>query len=241
MPLTFAHPAAVIPFRYLPRRYYSWTGLIAGSLTPDFEAFLRLGGSKQFSHSWEGMFLLDLPLCLCLSFLFHCVVRNYLINNLPPFLSARFAVYLHFNWIAAFKQRYAVIILSMLVGIFSHLLWDRITHLDTYAYHRHAGIVLAPETAIAIRQWLQWTNSIAGGLLICYQIFLLPRVRFHAKTWIGYWLVVIMTTVIFVLFRLQQPFFVDDVVNAGIAGALLGLILASLSQRYFDSQTNLFN
>lgn len=230
MPLTFAHPAAILPFKFLPRKYYSWTALIAGSMVPDFEAFIRLGGTKQFSHSWEGMFLFDLPLCISLTFLFHCLVRNPLIDNLPAFLSDRYSAFRQFDWIQHFKQRYAVILFSMLAGIFTHLLWDRITHIDTYAYHQRAGITLAPDTAIAIRQWLQWMSSIAGGLLLLYQISLLPRMSFRARPWRGYWIIVTTFSVIFLVFRMQQHYFVDDLANAGIAGALLGLMVASAMQ-----------
>ena len=39
MPFTFSYPAIVLPLTYLPRRWFSLTGLIIGSLTPDFEDF----------------------------------------------------------------------------------------------------------------------------------------------------------------------------------------------------------
>ncbi|WP_240482010.1 DUF4184 family protein [Flavobacterium psychrophilum] len=39
MPFTFSHPAIILPLRYLPRQWFSLTGLIIGSLTPDFEYF----------------------------------------------------------------------------------------------------------------------------------------------------------------------------------------------------------
>jgi hypothetical protein len=42
MPFTFAHPAIVLPLKHLPKRWYSLTGLIIGSMTPDFEYFIRM-------------------------------------------------------------------------------------------------------------------------------------------------------------------------------------------------------
>ena len=41
MPFTFSHPAAVLPLRLLPRHWFSLTGLVIGSMVPDFEYFLR--------------------------------------------------------------------------------------------------------------------------------------------------------------------------------------------------------
>jgi hypothetical protein len=44
MPFTFAHTALIIPLCYIRRRYrwISATGLITGSVAPDFEKFFRL-------------------------------------------------------------------------------------------------------------------------------------------------------------------------------------------------------
>jgi hypothetical protein len=42
MPFTFLHPAIVLPLTYLPRQWFSLTGLVIGSLTSDFEYVLRV-------------------------------------------------------------------------------------------------------------------------------------------------------------------------------------------------------
>ncbi|HMG06875.1 MAG TPA: DUF4184 family protein, partial [Mucilaginibacter sp.] len=39
---TFAHPAIVLSFKYFPKRWFSKTGLVIGSMAPDFEYFIRL-------------------------------------------------------------------------------------------------------------------------------------------------------------------------------------------------------
>ncbi|WP_220463965.1 DUF4184 family protein [Adhaeribacter radiodurans] len=41
MPFTFSHPAIVLPLTLLLRKWYSLTGLVIGSLTPDFEYFYQ--------------------------------------------------------------------------------------------------------------------------------------------------------------------------------------------------------
>ena len=40
MPLTFAHPSAILPFSRISR-YINFSAMVFGSMAPDFEYFLR--------------------------------------------------------------------------------------------------------------------------------------------------------------------------------------------------------
>lgn len=228
MPFTFAHPAVLIPFKFLPRKYYSWTGLIIGATVPDFEAFIRLGGEKRFSHSWLGMFTFDLPLGLLLAIIFHTVVFYPLVNQLPAFLAKRFFIFADNDWLKTLKQRFGIVILSLLFGIFTHLIWDRLTHTDTYTYHEKAGIQLAPSTEAEIRAWLQMISSIIGLLLIVWQVL---KLKMHKnitlKRWKFFWpLVMVIATGIYFV-RMSFPLQGDDKINTAIAGVLWGMFVAS--------------
>ena len=228
MPLTFAHPAAVLPFKYLPKKWYSWTGLIIGSMVPDFEAFIKMGGSKVFSHTWAGMFLYDLPVGVLLVLLFHFIVRDALIDQLPGFLFRRFYVLKGKARIGA-VNRYFVVIVSLLVGIATHLIWDRITHTDTYTYTERVGISFEPEIDKKLRQWLQWGCSAAGLLLLLWQILVLPVVtNVKRKPWRNFWWLAV--GVALTIFAVRLNFFYvfnDDLINTAIAGFLWGIIVAS--------------
>lgn len=90
MPFTISHPAIVLPLTFLPRQWFSLTGLVIGSLTPDFEYFLRMRIKSNYSHTLDGLFWFDLPLGLLLAFLFHNVVRDSLFDNLPISLKSIF-------------------------------------------------------------------------------------------------------------------------------------------------------
>ncbi len=92
MPFTFSHPAIVLPLNYLPKKWFSLTGLVIGSLTPDFEYFIRMKIKSEYSHTLEGLFWFDLPLGVLLAFIFHNIVRNNFYNNLPLFFKSRFSV-----------------------------------------------------------------------------------------------------------------------------------------------------
>ncbi|QNF32337.1 DUF4184 family protein [Adhaeribacter swui] len=128
MPFTFSHPAIVLPLYYLPRKTRSMTGLVVGSMAPDFEKFFRMSIHDGFSHTWPAIFYFNLPLAILLSFAFHQVVRDPLIDNLPGFLKKRLVLYKGFNWLSYFKAHYLIVVFSILVGVLSHLTWDSFTH-----------------------------------------------------------------------------------------------------------------
>ncbi len=232
MPLTFAHPAAVLPARWLPRTWYSWTALIVGSVIPDFEAFIKLGGLKQFSHSWWGMFAFDLPLGLAVVLLFHAVVKDPLVNHLPRYYADRFHEVEPVHWRSQLLQRLPVLLLCLLIGCTTHLLWDRFTHTDTYTYHQKVGLELNPEQETEARVILQWLSSIAGIVLICWQIHILPRSTFvRQKYWRYYWYNVAGVAGLLLFIRTRFYYWGDDLINTAIAGVLLGVILSSLVEQ----------
>lgn len=124
MPFTFSHPALVLPLT----RWLSATGLIIGSLTPDFEYFLRMRIKSDFSHTLGGVFWFDLPLGILLCFIFHNLVRNQLFSNLPLFLRVRLMHFTLFHWNNYFKENWLKVFNSIIIGAFSHILWDSFTH-----------------------------------------------------------------------------------------------------------------
>ena|ERR1035437_3493274 len=89
MPFTFSHPALVLPIAYFPRKFYSLTGLVVGSMIPDFEYFLRMSTEGKYGHTLPGILWFDLPLALLVALIYHQVVRNLLIDNLHKILYIR--------------------------------------------------------------------------------------------------------------------------------------------------------
>src|SRR5579871_4022702 len=132
MPFTFSHPAAVLPLALIRRKWISLTALAIGSLTPDFEYFFRMRIFSTYSHSWGGVFSFDLPVGLLLSFVFHGVVRDPLMNNLPRFLQRRFQRYRLLNWPQYFISNWIGVVICLVIGAASHILWDGFTHRTGY-------------------------------------------------------------------------------------------------------------
>jgi hypothetical protein len=103
------------------------SALVIGAMTPDFHYFLGLHRLARTSHSVAGAFYFCLPIALATLWLFHSVVKLPLIALTPDPFKTRltvFAVPLRFRPVS----RCAMILLALLTGIFSHLLWDSFTH-----------------------------------------------------------------------------------------------------------------
>lgn len=73
MPFTFSHPAIILPLTSSKRQWFSATGLVIGSMTPDFEYFIRMKVQSDFSHTLPGLLWFDLPLGLLLSFIYNAL------------------------------------------------------------------------------------------------------------------------------------------------------------------------
>ena len=131
MPFTFSHPAIVLPFRYLPKRWISMTGLIVGSMVPDFEYFIRMRVKSFYSHTLPGLFWFDLPLGVLLVFIYNRLIKDNLIDNLPMSLRQRFVSFKGVHQFGHLRY-FIVIVLSVFIGAVSHLFWDGFTHSNGY-------------------------------------------------------------------------------------------------------------
>ncbi len=124
MPFTFSHPAIVLPLTCFKPRWFSITGLVAGSLAPDFLYFIEMDGGADFGHTLAGIFLFDLPVSYLLAICFHRWVRNPLLVHLPAPLDRKYAGYLAFDFVRTLQRNWFVFPLSVILGAVSHVGWD---------------------------------------------------------------------------------------------------------------------
>lgn len=127
MPFPLAHPAAVLPLRRYCPRWLSFPALVIGSLTPDAGYCLgELGGRDWgvFTHGVLGSVVFCLPLGMVLLALFYAL-RSPVVRMLPtPYQQALLPLCRRSSgssW---------VVVLSLLIGTWTHLLWDSFTHND---------------------------------------------------------------------------------------------------------------
>jgi Domain of unknown function (DUF4184) len=130
MPFTPAHPAIILPL--LRSRYFSATGLVIGSISPDFEYFFKMSVSSEFSHRLGGLFYFDLPITFILALIFHMVVKKNLVRNMPFFFQRRFQDMMELDFLNYLNRHRLIFILSALIGAGSHIFWDSFTHNNTF-------------------------------------------------------------------------------------------------------------
>lgn len=235
MPFTFSHPAIVLPLSYLPRKWFSLSGLVIGSLTPDFEYFLRMKIKSIYSHTIDGLFLFDLPLGLLIAFIFHNFVRNNLFDNLPVFLKSRFSTYREFDWNEKFKRNWLVVIVSILIGAASHILWDSFTHDHGYFVEKIPMLMSSVDffnTQVSILKILQHSSTLIGGFVIAFAIYKLPTTEIEKKgISLNYWLAVLGLTFIIVSIRLFYGLELKqygNIIVSVISGVMISLIVVSM-------------
>lgn len=235
MPFTFSHPAIILPLSYLPKRWISLTALIVGSMTPDFEYFLRMKVQSIYSHTIPGIFWFDLPLGIIITFVFHTMVRNALFLNLPKQIKTRLLTYQTFDWTNYFRYNWFVVIISLLIGIASHLFWDGFTH-----DHGHFVEIIPSlknkvnlfNLQIPIFKILQHSSSLVGALLIVLAIRKLPVSRIeNAQINYKYWQILTIIALIIILFRFLtglEYYEYGAVIITSISATFIGLIFTPI-------------
>jgi len=234
MPFTLAHCAAVLPL--LRSRHFSATALIVGSIAPDFEYFLRFKSAGDLGHSIPGLFYFDLPVSIVLAFIFHLVVKNNLILNLPIFFQKRFIDTLTFNFVRYVKQKPFIFFYSALLGSFTHLVWDSFTHGNSFFVNRlwfyKGSYVYFMGVEYPLFYALQYISTYVGLAIVFWYIF---RKRSYQtefnKPIVWYWLgISLITLLVFGLRYWIEPSdmqFGNQVVSS-ISGLLLALIIMGL-------------
>jgi hypothetical protein len=232
MPFTFSHPAIVLPAKYLPKNWVSMTALVTGSITPDFEYFIRMKNMSIYSHTWLGMFWFDLPLAFALTFIYHNLVRDSLINNLPGFGRRRLSIYKGFNWNEYVKQHFIVVTLSLLIGIASHVAWDAFTHPNGYFVamipwlKQNSEVFGVFHTRFHI---LQVASSLVGGIVVIASLFSIPTDNSvpHQNIF-KYWLVALLVATAAISLRMiggLNLHWMGEVTMSVISAGLIALVL----------------
>jgi hypothetical protein len=233
MPFTFSHPAIVLPLTFLPRHWFSLTGLVIGSLTPDFEYFLRMRIRSDYSHTIDGLFWFDLPLGLLLAFIFHKIVRDKLFDNLPTVLKSRFSTFKEFDWKRHFKQNWLVVTISILIGAASHIFWDSFTHDHGYFVQTIPALQNSVDflgRQIPILKILQHSSTLLGGLVIAFTIYKLPTNKTENENInLKYWTILAGLTLTIIIVRLLSGLDFKQYGNVIVTAISAGLISLTLT------------
>jgi len=244
MPLTFAHPAIVLPLNYLPKRWLSLTGLIVGSVVPDFEYFIRMKVYSIYSHTWFGLIWFDLPLALVLTFVYHNIVRDMLISNLPRILYSRLSIYKGFNWNNYAKKNSLVVVISILIGAALHLFWDSFTHENGYFVITFNMInpVNVLGVYLPLYKVIQHLSTLAGGIVILIAISKLKKISDQTQNnTLRYWVMVVAVVIAVLALRialglsiLQYPNLIVTTLSGFITGVILVPVIVKSDKQIFN-------
>jgi signal peptidase I len=229
VPFTFSHPAIVLPF--LKNKKLSATGLVIGSMSPDLEYFFRMKMQGDIGHTLLGVFLVDIPLGVLVACLFHQIIKRPLIDNLPDFFKERLYVLKESNWLNYFKSNIWIVIISFILGIFSHVFWDSFTHENGYFVQR-IYFLGGELNTIPFYKIAQHLSSLIGMGFILFYIYKLPkRIEERNKINLKYWISVIGLTLIILSIRFAFGMTfkqIGSVVVSAISSLFLGLTLTGL-------------
>ena len=174
MPFTLAHPAAVLPLRRF--RYLQTVSLIVGSITPDLPYYIpsRYNRALLETHTFFGSFALDIPIGLA------ALVCGFLLRGpLTALMSVR-ARALCLQAMERFKERpvnWVLAPISILIGTWTHILWDSFTHENGWMVRRVAALS-APVTigwyTGTVCHVLQYVSSVVGLMVLAVSYWRLP-------------------------------------------------------------------
>ncbi len=167
MPFTLAHPAAVLPLRYL--RSLRTAPLFVGAIVPDLPYYVPFVGGRAMSvstHSFTGSYLLDLPLGIVT---LACLVL--LREPLTVLLPAR-ARWLCLNALEPFRRspaQWLLAVPAILLGAWTHVLWDSFTHGEGWAVRHVAELTHLVQIGwyrVYTYHILQYISSVVGLAIV---------------------------------------------------------------------------
>ncbi|WP_247236367.1 DUF4184 family protein [Telluribacter sp. SYSU D00476] len=237
MPFTLSHPAIVLPLQKWKPAWFSVTGLVFGSMAPDFEYFMSFSGNYDFGHSFLGIFLFDLPMTFGLAALYHLLIRNPLLSHLPSPFDKRFSGFMGFNFYMYLRKHWLAFIASSLIGIASHFIWDKLGYPDGYLgiYHLAPQFFEQTYTALGGEQPMYaLLEHIGSAIALVALIWVLLKINEPADTYIppttiskvAYWFILsVGTTLIFMREQNTNPHeWFDSIPHRLVVGLSAGTV-----------------
>lgn len=166
VPFTLSHAAAAVPFR---STRLEMSALVIGSFAPDFPYFMFIAPNGFIGHTPPGIFIFDLPLSLIVLWLFHAYIKWPLLMFLPESVRRRLkpGEKRYSFWPPA---RFALIVISIVIGTVTHILWDSFTHTFYWPYHHWSFLRQTVHVPIAgplgIYRVLQYGSTVFGIVVL---------------------------------------------------------------------------
>lgn len=164
MPFTPSHVAAALPFMRTPLLP---AAVVVGTMAPDIPYYVPLFVSRELSHSLLGLVTFDLAMGLVGVLLWWLVLREPVVDLLPRAIGSRIPAAGRLAWRPAgwgWPLTAAVLVLSLLIGGVTHLLWDSFTHPGWVA--DHLGVLRVQLGPLLVEKWLQHASTVVGLVIV---------------------------------------------------------------------------
>ena len=159
MPVTPAHTVAAWPLRkWLPALPLS--ALVIGTMSPDYEYFLRLAPVTRVAHTATGVLFFCIPVSLVVWFVFRRLIRPALVELLPPGLARA---------LGPASSSWPLALAAVAIGAVSHVVWDGFTHQSDWAVRAWPVLTRQPWPAVLPLPWfklLQYGSSMLGMIAL---------------------------------------------------------------------------
>lgn len=237
MPFTFAHPAAVLPF--IRWRWLSATGLIFGSITPDFEYFFQMRMGSEISHTLPGLFIFDLPVAMLLMWIYLRWVHKPLTENLPAFFRDRVQALPPPRPVFGGFRETLIVALSILIGAATHIFWDSFTHSGSATFWNWPWLSQQMNFGVmtlSVFRVMQHGGTLIGLVILYGRIHKLPRPVISRHQITPFWIRSLLLCLIIVTIRMMIDWTDDrkDWIVSFISGGMIGLIVMSIRTRMTD-------
>ncbi|WP_191838225.1 DUF4184 family protein [Catellatospora chokoriensis] len=164
MPFTAGHPAAVLP---LVRSGLPGSALVIGTVTPDLPMMLPIPEVVHFAHTPLGLGTVDLALGTIVFLLWQVFFAPAVRAIAPRALAARLPadVPRGLAFHVADRGRAARVLVAVLIGAATHLIWDGVTH-DWMWGPQYVPWLAARHGSLLGWEWVQRFSDVAGTAIV---------------------------------------------------------------------------
>ncbi|GAA3659874.1 DUF4184 family protein [Nocardioides ginsengisoli] len=157
MPVTLAHPAAVLPLRGLG---LPLAAMVIGAMVPDLPLFTRWLSAYWFTHSWTGVVTADLAITLLLLAFWDRFGRDALVDTAPALVRDRLPAQARIG-----RRAWLLAPVAAVIGSASHVVWDAFTHSGRWGV-RNVAWLHEQHGPLRGDAWAQHASGVLGLVVV---------------------------------------------------------------------------
>ena len=183
MPWTLSHPAVVLPLRRFSPQPLDFAALVSGSMTADFGYYIGRFDLAYFAHTLPGSFIACLPTGVIFLLVFYLFCKPVCYALPSPHRQSLLPLCPVFP---TDLTRWAIIMLSLLLGAWTHNFWDAFTHEHGWFVDRipwlQQPVLRVLSTTVCTYLVLQELSTVIGFVIVVAAYGLWLRRQFPRRS-----------------------------------------------------------